>query len=327
MSWWLLLWGCPKEVTPVAPVDPPCSDTQSCWVGCGEGRDGDCHLLAGLVDTQARVERDTSRAVAEAGCAAGAATGCALAGELWLRGEDAVAVKNAAALLDRGCVRLSPRACALLGALLVEGQGIAADPHRAEELWKWSCDKGEPQGCRQAGVRAEQGPDVSLAAPFYQRGCDGGDAPSCRLLATLLDEGRGVPMDEAKARVLFDQACQADDTLGCAGRDRIDERVHPIERVTVWVFEVGYSGPPLARAARTREEALARAQAAVEALGKGAPLTEVVAAQGDGESREQNLIRMKKTNPLQDAAFALQPGQAVHVEDTSLGFLVIYRPA
>jgi hypothetical protein len=64
----------------------------------------------------------------------------------------------------------------------------------------------------------------------------------------------------------------------------------------------------------------------VDALGKGTALPEVAAAQGDGESREQKLIRMKKPSPLQDAAFALQPGQAVHIEDPSLGLLVVYRP-
>ena len=338
--------ACPHKPPPLPPEDPPCDDVQSCWVGCGEGRDTDCVILASLARGQNLEERVTSRSVAEAACAASAPTGCALAGELWLPKHpkplpppgtfqldediELTATKNAAALLDRGCGLRSPRACSLLGVLLVDGLGIKADPHRGEELLRWSCDKGMIESCYHAGLSAERVADYAGAAPFYQIACDKGIAASCRSLAALLDEPMlpaerpSLPYDEARARALYERACQLKDALACAAQEALSARVFPIERLVVQVFDIDFAG-------REDEEEHAKANDALVLIASGMPFLEVAATHADrlvtGELfREHHIVRMKELSPFEAAAFDLPQGGAVMLSEAPVRLQIVYRP-
>jgi hypothetical protein len=99
----------------------------------------------------------------------------------------------------------------------------------------------------------------------------------------------------------------------------------------VKVFEVGYAGPELGRAARSEADARRMAASAVHHLGRGVPLAEVASAYGDradggGVVRDQALVRVKTPSALQEAAFSLPPGGATYVPVPAFGYLVVYRP-
>jgi TPR repeat protein len=70
------------------------------------------------------------------------------------------------------------------------------------------------------GVTAEQAAELAQrgraalrtdnfrdGAMYLEQACNGGDLGACGLFADLLDRGRGVPEDAARARELFEQAC------------------------------------------------------------------------------------------------------------------------
>jgi TPR repeat protein len=55
-----------------------------------------------------------------------------------------------------------------------------------------------------AALRAHNEKD---AASYLEQACNGGELSACSLFAELLDDGRGVPENPARARELFEQAC------------------------------------------------------------------------------------------------------------------------
>jgi len=81
-----------------------------------------------------------------------------------------------------------------------------ADPARQAELRATARDK----------LRAR---DYAGAAAVYELSCNDGDVAGCTALADMLDNGRGVPEDPDRARLLYQQGCaaglqQACDKLG-----------------------------------------------------------------------------------------------------------------
>jgi TPR repeat protein len=56
----------------------------------------------------------------------------------------------------------------------------------------------------------------SLAADGYQRACDGGESNACSQLADMYAQGRGVPMDLARAIALYLRACDRGLNVACA---------------------------------------------------------------------------------------------------------------
>jgi uncharacterized protein len=57
--------------------------------------------------------------------------------------------------------------------------------------------------------------DVAEAARFYEKGCEGGAAPSCHNLGLMYSAGDGVVRDLAKAKSLFEKACQGGHQPAC----------------------------------------------------------------------------------------------------------------
>ncbi len=145
--------------------------------------------------------------------------------------------------------------CSLLGAMLAFGIGVERDPHRAIELSRQGCARGDAFGCFNLGVwydardgleaddakslayfrRACDGGNAAacfqvglafyegrgaerselLSAMWYQQACDGGEARACSNLGASYEDGTGVAMDEAKGLALFQRACDIGEAVGC----------------------------------------------------------------------------------------------------------------
>jgi TPR repeat protein len=79
------------------------------------------------------------------------------------------------------------------------------------------CDKGHAGSCGTLGVLVARGGNQNdtKAAQLFQKGCTGGDNPSCTNLGLFMQNGRGVSKNEDEASKLFDKACLAGDSLAC----------------------------------------------------------------------------------------------------------------
>jgi TPR repeat protein len=53
-----------------------------------------------------------------------------------------------------------------------------------------------------------------------RRGCEGGDGKSCRHLAGMYSDGRGVAVDEERAREFLRRGCETGDEQSCRKLDR-----------------------------------------------------------------------------------------------------------
>jgi TPR repeat protein len=72
--------------------------------------------------------------------------------------------------------------------------------------------------------------DETVAARFYHKGCDGGEADSCNNLGYAYAMGNGVIKDEERAAELYQKACDVGQRLGCDNywslqKDRSNERI------------------------------------------------------------------------------------------------------
>ena len=122
--------------------------------------------------------------------------------------------------LEGYCDRGDEEACGYLGERHVLGEGGAAkDVKRAATFFTRGCDGGDAYSCRMLGFAYSDGEGVARderkAAAFFQRGCDGKDGLACANLAAKYNDGLGVPKDEFKAVRLADLSCQYGSGVGC----------------------------------------------------------------------------------------------------------------
>ncbi len=86
-------------------------------------------------------------------------------------------------------------------------------PVRAERR----CVAGHLDECVAAGrdleTRGEA--EASYSAELYRYACEEGYAPGCRGLGSLYYRGLGLPRDEARGRVLYEESCAGGDAVGC----------------------------------------------------------------------------------------------------------------
>ncbi len=90
----------------------------------------------------------------------------------------------------------------------------------AFELFKRSCDGGNPSGCFGLGTMyvSGKGVDVNLdkAQRYYEMGCSAGDPTSCTNLAMLYNEKKSPSKDDKELAVQFYMtACQGGDAIAC----------------------------------------------------------------------------------------------------------------
>jgi uncharacterized protein len=197
---------------------------RSCGAGLGEG----CARLAPLLDADG--DRAGAAAAREEGCALGDAGACAALADT------VAAPARAAALRERACDLGDGRACAALA---------DAVPDRAAELRARACRLGDGDACVRAALLDDAPPatvhaacargvleacaregrllqegravpgDGARAAALYARACDGGVGRACADLGVLHRFGAGVPHDEARARALLERACTLGHEEGC----------------------------------------------------------------------------------------------------------------
>jgi TPR repeat protein len=86
-------------------------------------------------------------------------------------------------------------------------------PERAERR----CVAGHLDACVTAGRELEgrDGKSASYSAELYRYACEEGYAPACRGLGSLYYRGVGLERDEARGRVLYEEACDGGDAVGC----------------------------------------------------------------------------------------------------------------
>ncbi len=79
------------------------------------------------------------------------------------------------------------------------------------------CVAGHLDDCVIAGRELETrgASGASYAAELYRYACEEGYAPGCRGLGALYLRGEGLDRDEARGRVLFEEACDGGDAVAC----------------------------------------------------------------------------------------------------------------
>jgi TPR repeat protein len=189
---------------------------------CDSGRRLACHGLARVLEAGGgEPERERALALFARACAAGVADACEGAAALHLRRGDRGAARAA---LDEGCAIGSGAACARLAAETRSAQS-------ARRLAERACDLGAAEGCvalvrsappsRQAELLSRAcrlGADAACAAsalPDVEERCAGGDAAACVEAGRVLQEGRALEADGARAARWYERACELDRAEGC----------------------------------------------------------------------------------------------------------------
>jgi hypothetical protein len=155
----------------------------------------------------------------EKACAGGEARGCGELGRAKLAGESPNPTA-AAELLQRACNGGDDESCAGAARLFAGGTGVAKDARLAIELHRRACDGSVAASCGELGLALDSGGaglprDPIRAELSFRRGCFRGHAESCAELGrALLSRPQGDPAGESK--LLFERACMARVTLGCA---------------------------------------------------------------------------------------------------------------
>jgi TPR repeat protein len=177
-------------------------DLEQCRAGDPTGC-FDAHSIAynHHVDTDVPAELWTKLAARfEPACTGGDADACNrlswMAAQGLGRAQDPVAEKR---YRQRECDLGDANACAVIAYSLDD------DPAAATRLHRKACDLGDGGSCE---MLAEHTADPAQALAWQQRACDLGRSSGCGTAAQILEEGRGVPADPARARALHDRLCR-----------------------------------------------------------------------------------------------------------------------
>jgi len=89
----------------------------------------------------------------------------------------------------------------------------------AAPLYQQACQGGYPSGCASLASLYQNGfgvpKDVKRANTLLTNSCEASVPDACVILGVNYDAGTGTKIDHAEARRLFSQACEAGDDLGC----------------------------------------------------------------------------------------------------------------
>lgn len=144
-------------------------------------------------------------------CQRGAPDACLWVGVSKVQQGDYVGAKK---LFIDACDSGIVAACSQLAHAALYGRGEPKDFERALTLAKRACEQGNGAGCHLAGIvlyrRVNQ--DLAASTAYYARACAAEEPESCRDYGRALNEGRGVPVDVARARALWRKTCPSDDS-------------------------------------------------------------------------------------------------------------------
>ncbi len=101
-----------------------------------------------------------------------------------------------------------------IGACFAEGLGVAKDRDLALKWLRLAAEAGDPVGERNYAAFHMQGADgagadYAIAADYYRRAADQGDAPAADMLSWMLLEGEVMPPDPVAARRWAERAADA----------------------------------------------------------------------------------------------------------------------
>jgi Sel1 repeat len=117
---------------------------------------------------------------------------------------------QAASLYGRACNRFA-KACTNLGFMYAKGQGVKMSHSLAAEYYKRGCDDGNALGCTNLGIQylvRDPPKNDGHAVQLFEEGCRNGDSGGCRDLGYMYKHGFGVLKNETRASELYQQADQ-----------------------------------------------------------------------------------------------------------------------
>ena len=117
---------------------------------------------------------------------------------------------EAATAYKKACDRFA-KACTNLGFMYNRGQGVEMSSLLAAEYYLRGCEHGNALGCTNLGVlywNRNLPKNDKEAVEFFERGCRNGDSHACRNLGYLYKYGDGVPKDEKRAAEQYKMADQ-----------------------------------------------------------------------------------------------------------------------
>jgi TPR repeat protein len=114
---------------------------------------------------------------------------------------------------EAGCEASSKYSCKVLGMMYAGGEGVPKDPARANELYAKACKLGEPKACELAGASPVARLDSAEKECNAGRGADVKE--SCRVAGEAYLDGKGVPVDRARAEPLLKKACKLGSVPAC----------------------------------------------------------------------------------------------------------------
>lgn len=192
-------------------------DGADCEKQCTAGDAKSCATLAVMYRDGTGVTTDRAKAasLAQQACEKDGVAGCRLAGAAKLEAKDA---QGGRSLLLKACLGGDGRACVDLGIAKLADKALAGE---AQYEFRRACyGGGEFEGCTWLGTLHTEGKggltaNPKIGAKFFEKGCKEGSARACTALGDLYKSGKGVTKDAAKAKQLFEQACNAGDDAAC----------------------------------------------------------------------------------------------------------------
>lgn len=120
--------------------------------------------------------------------------------------------------LEAECARRNGSACGFAASLYERGRGVAADPVRAADFYRQSCDAAERRGCLAFAMMQTRGDGVPKDAVKSQAAltqlCTDGMPEACAQLALQIVAG-GTAADVTRARELLTKACDGRHAPAC----------------------------------------------------------------------------------------------------------------
>jgi len=115
---------------------------------------------------------------------------------------------EAASVYERACHSFA-KACTNLGFMYAKGEGVKMSRSLAAEYYQRGCDNGNALGCTNRGIQYlvnDPPKNDSHAVQLFEQGCRNGDSGGCRNLGYMYKNGLGVLMNEVRASELYQQA-------------------------------------------------------------------------------------------------------------------------
>lgn len=187
---------------------------------CSGGEARACHFLALNLDQGKGTAPDAARAKAlfQRACNGKWEDACGLLSSQLLGGTEEERAKGVKGL-EQSCEKGAANACRFLGSLRLSGTKLPRDPVKAAKNFEQACEAKEVKSCADAASLFLSGRDgvtrdAEKAARLSKKGCDGGNAAACRLVAVSQLQGQ---KDDAAAVKVLEKTCADGDGESCAG--------------------------------------------------------------------------------------------------------------